>query len=87
MGLAPLPQPPIKYKVNKPSMPKPKSIFKTKESKKPAYPGEASKKEDEGEEKGGFFLTQTEDEGEKEYRLGKRGAEGETESESEDEDS
>ena len=66
MGLAPLPQPPIKYKVNKPSMPKPKSIFKTKESKKPAYPGEASEKEDEGEEKGGFFLTQTEDEGEKE---------------------
>ena len=30
MGLAPLPEPPISYKTHKPSLPKPKSIFKTR---------------------------------------------------------
>ena len=58
MGLAPLPEPPISYKAHKPALPKPKSIFKTKETKKPPYPGEHSKTDSSMAKTSGFFITQ-----------------------------
>ena len=58
MGLAPLPEPPISYKTHKPSLPKPKSIFKTKQTKKPPYPGEHSTTDSSTAKTSGFFITQ-----------------------------